>query len=269
MRKEIATYNYLVDYLNEVRSKGRYSVTLTELKEKFNITEKAINQNLYRLKNKKTIAQVRQGFYVILPPEHAQRGILPIYLFIDDLMKFLKRDYYLGLYSAASLHGAGHQQPMSSQIIIEKPPLRNIKNSKINIEFFTKGKRFSQYVQEKKTDAGYIKISSPELTALDLVYYHKRIGGINRLLLILEELVEEIVISRLVSVAKKYNHKTTIQRLGFLYDEVLGLETISEALYKIIKTQSLKPIPLSILQKKKTGVVNEKWKVILNIDIDY
>ncbi|NBI56461.1 type IV toxin-antitoxin system AbiEi family antitoxin, partial [Photobacterium alginatilyticum] len=35
------------------------------------------------------------------------------------------REYYLGLYSTAALHGAGHQQPMQSQIIIKKPALRD------------------------------------------------------------------------------------------------------------------------------------------------
>ena len=30
--------------------------------------------------------------------------------YIDDLMRFLKREYYIGLFSAAALYGAAHQQ---------------------------------------------------------------------------------------------------------------------------------------------------------------
>ncbi|NRS93953.1 hypothetical protein [Frigoriflavimonas asaccharolytica] len=42
--------------------KGRYSFTLEELKDAFDATDKAILQNLYRLKTKKKIVQIRKGF---------------------------------------------------------------------------------------------------------------------------------------------------------------------------------------------------------------
>ena len=102
-------YNYIDNYLTEIQSLGRYSVTLDELKNKFNISEKAILQNLYRLKCKNQLAQVRKEFYVIIPPQYTNRGMVPPTLFISDMMDFLNRDYYVGLLSAAALHGAGHQ----------------------------------------------------------------------------------------------------------------------------------------------------------------
>ncbi|MCD4696723.1 MAG: type IV toxin-antitoxin system AbiEi family antitoxin [Bacteroidales bacterium] len=36
------------------------------------------------------------------------------------------------------------------------------------------------------------KISSPALTAVDLIHYQTKLGGLNRMLAILEELSEEI-----------------------------------------------------------------------------
>ena len=138
--KDINPYNYIEDYLLTVRSKGCFTVTQNELLEKFNISPKTLNQNLFRLKSKNQIAQIRKGFYAIIPPEYSHQGMLPVYLFADDLMKSLKKNYYLGLYSAAAIHGAGHQQPMESQIIIEKPALREIKNDKLSIRFFTRSK---------------------------------------------------------------------------------------------------------------------------------
>jgi hypothetical protein len=52
--------------------------------------------------------------------------MLPVYLFADDLMKSLKKNYYLGLYSAAAIHGAGHQQPMESHGNRYKKTLKNL-----------------------------------------------------------------------------------------------------------------------------------------------
>ena len=65
------------EYIENVRSKGRYAFTLEELKEKFEVTDKAILQNLYRLKTKKKIVKIRKGFYTILPAEYSNYGVIP------------------------------------------------------------------------------------------------------------------------------------------------------------------------------------------------
>jgi predicted transcriptional regulator of viral defense system len=159
------SYNYLEDYLNKIRSQGRYAFTWLEVKEQFDISDKALNQTLYRLKSKKRIAQIRKGFYAIITPEYSNYGMLPVNLFIDDMMKSLNKRYYVGLISAAALHGAAHQQPMEYYVITEKPALRDIKNKKLKINFYVKKEWVDEDVMQKKTDAGYINVSSPELTA--------------------------------------------------------------------------------------------------------
>jgi len=260
------SYNYVEDYLIEVQSKGRYSVTFDEIKSKFDISEKAILQKLFRLKNKNQLAQVRKEFYVIIPPQYSKQGMLPPSLFINDMMGFLNRDYYVGLFSAAALHGAGHQQPMEFQIITQKPALRNINNLKLALSFFTKKEWEQSQINEIKTDSGYLKVSSPELTAFDLVQYHKKIGGFNRILPILEELTETMKPSFLTKTAKTQK-KSSIQRLGFLLDK-LGSKALSGALIGF-SDHSLKEIPLSLTHNKRTGRINEKWKIIENTKLDF
>ena len=149
-----SAHNYISNYLIEVRSKGRFAITLEELRSKFDVSEKALLQNIYRLKVKNQIAQIRREFYVIIPPQYSNRGMLPPSLFIDDMMKFLDRDYYVGLYSAAALHGAGHQQPMEFHVIAKRPALRNIRNEKLILSFFTKRDWDKDQIIEKKTEAG-------------------------------------------------------------------------------------------------------------------
>ncbi len=266
MTKE-STYNYIEDFLNEIQSKGRYAVTLDELKNNFKSSEKAILQNIFRIKSKNKLAQVRKEFYVIVSPQYSKRGMIPPTLFIGDLMQFLKRDYYVGLLSASAMHGAGHQQPMQFQVMTKKPPLRSIKNKKLNIHFFVKSKWQKEEIIQKKTETGYINVSSPALTAFDLVHYNKKIGGLNRIIPILEDLVESINSSDLNKTAIGQK-APELQRLGYLLEQ-LGNEQLASVLYKRIKIKSLREIPISLAHKNREGELNNKWKVILNSDLDF
>jgi len=263
MKRE-TTYNYLDKYLIEVRAQGRYSFTTEELKKQFNLSPNALNQILYRLKRKKEIALIRQGFYVIIPPEYSKHGIIPPYLYIDDLMKSLDKSYYVGLLSAAALHGAAHQQPTGYTVITQSPAPRSI--DKLNIIFFSKQDFLQNGIIQKKTPAGYINVSSPELTALDFFdYIHK--FGINRITTVLQELSEEMKPAPLLKIAKQYSNTAAIQRLGYILDEVVSAEKLSDAMWKALSERVCFPVPLSP-KKEKKGETDNKWKVIKNMEIE-
>lgn len=266
MPDTVTAYNYLDEYLDELRSKGRYAFTLDEAKDKFNVSDKALHQNLYRLKKKKKIVQIRKGFYTLLPAEYSSQGIIPANMFIDDMMKALGKKYYVGLVSAAALHGAGHQQPMETFIITERPALRDIKNKKLKLNFFIKSDWNTDDIIEVKTEAGYMNVSSAELTALDLLYYAESIG-MNRILTILEELTEEIKPISLKKTAKSYSQTAAIQRLGYLLEVELENEKLSDILHKIIADKMGVNIPL-MPGKSKTGEINSRWKIIRNVEIE-
>lgn len=130
---------------------------------------------------------------------------------------------------------------------------------KLNISFFTKSDWVSEHITEKKTEAGYLKVSSPELTAFDLIKYHKRIGGLNRILPILDELAETVKTIPLANIAK--TQKTPdVQRLGFLLDE-LGNEVLANSHFKLIRYK-LQEVPISLMHKNRTGPLNNRWKII-------
>lgn len=261
-----STYNYIEKYLVEIQSKGRYSVTLKELKAKFEISEKAILQNIFRLKNKKQLAQVRKEFYVIIPPQYIDRGMVPPMLFINDMMNFLNRKYYVGLFSAAALHGASHQQPMEFQVMTQKPALRDIHNPKLAVSFFTKSEWNQNHIIDVKTESGYVKVSSAELTAFDMVRYHKRTGGLNRVITILEDLSEEIKPARLYKVAGTEKQSNT-QRLAYLFDKI-NKKALADTLKKTMNERT-KAVPLSLIHSNKAGKINEEWKIIENMTIDF
>jgi hypothetical protein len=59
--------------------------------------------------------RVKRRFNFPRPLEYREAGGPPASWFIDDLMRFLGQPYYVGLLSAAAIHGAAHQQPMVFQ----------------------------------------------------------------------------------------------------------------------------------------------------------
>jgi len=123
-------------------------------------------------------------------------------------------------------------------------------------------------VMQKKTDAGYINVSSPELTALDLLFYMGSIG-LNRITTILKELSSEIKASELIKTAKRYPQTAAIQRLGYLLDKELNYQRLAEALGKVLKGKKLFPVLLSNVKNKgNESSVDEEWKVIKNIEIE-
>jgi predicted transcriptional regulator of viral defense system len=258
--------NYLDKYLSFVRSQGRYTFTLDELREQFKLSDAAINQSLCRLKTKGEVAQIRKSFYVIIPPEYSYQGMLPPYLFIDDLMKSLNKSYYFALLSAAALHGAAHQQPMEYFVIVKSPAPRSIKNKKLKISFLAKNDWSQEGITQQKTDAGYMNVSSPELTALDLFTYAERYG-INRIVTVLEELAESMKPILLAKIAKQYTNTASIQRLGYILDIVLAQEKLTASLWKVLNQRNYFSLPLSPAKERK-GEINSKWKVIKNMEIE-
>ncbi|HET7360719.1 MAG TPA: type IV toxin-antitoxin system AbiEi family antitoxin [Salinimicrobium sp.] len=262
--KAVAHKN-LEEYVNAIRAKGRYAFSWEELKQNFKLSDKALSQSLYRLKKNKKIAQIRKGFYAIITPEYSNNGMLPPHLFIDNLMKSLNKKYYVGLLSAAALHGAAHQQPMEYHVFTEKPALRTIKNKKLHINFYVKKEWSSKDIVQKKTDAGYINVSSPELTALDLLAYADM--GINRIFTILNELSEEMQVKSLAGTAKGYPQTTAVQRLGYLLDKEIGNQKLANILKGTLKDKTIFPVSL-LKGSHENGSIDTDWKIIKNTKVE-
>lgn len=247
-------------------AKGRYTLSFDELKEKFNLSNKALLQNIFRLKKKNMLTQVRKGFYIIIPPQYSIRGMIPPTMFIDDLMNYLQKNYYIGLLSAATLHGASGQQPMEFQVITHKNSLRVIKNKKFVIKFFIKSNWKQDHIIKLKTETGFINVSTPELTAFDLVGYHKQIGGINRIVPTIKNLADEIKVSQLYKVGR-FQSSPNIQRFGYILDE-LGITNLSKSVYKLIEITKLRKVVLSLSHENKSGILDDKWKIIKNTEVE-
>jgi len=261
-------YGYLEDFIAELRSKGRYAFSLQQVRNRFEQSDEAIKKALQRLKKKKEIALVRNEFYVIVTPEYRSKGMPPPSFFVSDLMKFLERSYYVGLLNAAAYYGAAHQQPQSFSVITTKPSLKNIKRDNLSINFLVKKEWANQDIVQRKVETGYINVSSPELTALDLIYYYERSGGLNRVATVLEELSETMNPDKLLDTARRYSPVTAVQRLGFLLEEIIGNKDLGKPMKAFLKDVRHFPVLLRPQKDKTDMITGNDWKVVQNVEIE-
>jgi predicted transcriptional regulator of viral defense system len=259
----------LSNWIDNLLSKGRTAFCITEAKQLPGMSEIAIKRALVKLTAKGNILSVYKGYYIIIPPQYKARGVLPPALFIDGLMKFLKRPYYVGLLNAAAFHGAAHQQPQEYFVFTNFPVLRPTEKKGIKINYISKKEVPELYLEKRKTETGSISISNPVLTAIDLVQFDKRVGGLDRAATVLNELAEAIKPEQITERFLQEVPVTAIQRLGFLLEVILKKD-IGKHLYEVSQKARLDffRIPLKTSAAKKGFPSDERWKVILNTEIE-
>lgn len=258
----------VINYIKQLLSHEEYSFSLNELIENINKSEISIKSELSRLIAKKEILNLRKGFYLIITPRYSSAQKLPIQLYSEKLFKYLNRNYYIALFSAAKFHGASHQQVQRDYIITEKPKYNDISKNSIDIRFFTTSNWSSKNIQLKKSDAGIYKVSSPALTIVDLLHHQTKLGGISRMLAVIEELSEELGESDLIELLNWYPHKSTLQRFGFLLEELGINEEYQELLFMNLKISNFFPVLLSPKSSENPGAVYNRWKVAVNVKLE-
>jgi predicted transcriptional regulator of viral defense system len=245
-----------------------YSFSLNELIENVHKSETSLKSELSRLIAKKEIVNLRKGFYLIITPRYSSAQKLPIQLYCEKLFKYLDKNYYVALFSAAKIHGASHQQIQREYIMIENQKYNDISKSNIEIRFFTSSNWSDKNIQIKKSDAGIYKVSSPALTIVDLIHYQTKLGGINRMLSVIEELSEELNESDLVELISWYPYKSTLQRFGFLLEKLGIQEEFQELIFLNINSTNFFPVLLCPKFNEKPGAVSNRWKVVVNIKLE-
>ena len=262
------------DWIDDQQKRGRITFPYQEVVGQFPaITEQGVKNALNRLVKKTEIVPVLKGFYAIIPIGYALRGMIPPELYIDYLMKYLNRQYYISLLNAAVFYGAAHQQPQVFSVITSYPTLRDTIKKGSRIIFIATRKTIPQvWLKPFRTEYGDIQVSKPELTAADLITFQKEIGGLNRACTVLYELAESMNFEQLDKDFFNYVPTATIQRLGYLLENDLEQSDLAEILYS--KSQEFEckfqKMPLKYSKPTANCKTNVKWKIIVNetIEID-
>ena len=177
-----------------------------------------MRQALSRLAAKGEIASPARGFYVIVPPEYRRLGCLPADQFIPLLMEHWGSCYYVGLLSAAQLHGAAHHRPQEFQVVVERNRPAIVCGA-VRIAFVARRNLDAVPVERFNNPRGTVLVSTVEATAIDLVGYLHRAGGLDRVTGVIYELSDDMDPERLVEVSKSASILWA-QRLGYLLEHV-------------------------------------------------
>jgi predicted transcriptional regulator of viral defense system len=251
-------------WVEQLQSRGRYTFTRAEAESDTERSFVAAQTALRRLKQQGRVVSPRRGFYVVVPPEYRAVKSPPASWFIEDLMRHLDQPYYVGLLSAAAVHGAAHQQPMVFQVITSRPT-REMRAGKVTIQFSMSRKVEKMPVAVKQTETGTMRVATPETTAFDLVRYPEGAGHLSNIATVLSELAERLDARALPAVAPLVR-LPDVQRLGYLLDTI-GQAAITEPLFRWIARRHPRVVPL------QPGVPAAKdsmsrWRVLPNAELE-
>src|SRR5215472_11588455 len=170
----------LSSYMTNLLSAGRVVFLREEARQALGVSQGALLDAAERQQHRRHLISPRRGFYVIVPPQYLAWGAPPPPWYIDDLMRHEGRPYYVGLLKAAELHGATHQAVMEFQVVTDKRlPVLRAGRSAITFYYRKDITAVTKGIEDRKTDTGRMKVSSVELTVLDLLRYPHASAGLD------------------------------------------------------------------------------------------
>ncbi len=253
------------EYIEDLAAKGRYHFTTDNALEAIGGSGAAVRAQLRRLRDRGRIASPMRSFHVIVPPEYKRLGCLPAEHFVDQLMEKLGEPYYVALLSAAERHGAAHQRPQSLQVMVPKNRPA-IECGQVRIVFIARGDLGRMPVVTVNTPRGFVRYSTPEVTALELVGYPHHAGGMNNVATVLSELSEEMDTEKLVEAAK-LSPVGWSQRLGYLL-ELVDQQDLAGTLAPFVEKCARSYTPLRRAEDVAGAERSSKWKLLINIEVD-
>ena len=255
------TDDSVAEWVDDLQAAGRYAFSREELIDFAGRSAVAIDAALRRLKKAARIRSPRRGFLVIVPVEYRTAGCPPPSWFIADLMRFLEQPYYVGILSAAALHGAGHQQPMSFQVVTDRPT-RSARAGRTRIEFHQSGVLADTPTVDLQTETGTMRVATPETTAFDLVRYQAAAGYLDNAVTALSELAERMQPKALATCAET-QPVPDAQRVGYLLEQI-GQQELAESVWGAVVDQRLRNILLAPKCARGRRKPDPRWRVIPN-----
>lgn len=252
--------------IQELQRTGRPVFTIAEAESLLKVSRSSVMAILARLRRDQLVVTLTNGLYAILQPTEQTYGLRPLRV-LDILMKHLGASYYVGLLSAANHWGAAHHKPQMLQVVTQQRHFLK-RLEKLKMRFLFK-KHFSEIgVVSAKASFGYYKVSSPELTALDVIRYETASGGFNNVCLVVRDLIGEMKEKALMECCKNYGRMSSVQRLGYMMENCKAPKKLLATLEKWVRDQKPLPIPLFTKGTRK-GPLHKDWMVIKNAELEF
>jgi len=255
----------VADFIDGLAAKGMYHFATAEAVAAVGASPVSVRAAIRRLREKGRVAMPHRGFHVIVPPEYRTLGCLPAEQFVPQLMEHLGLVYYVGLLSAASLHGAAHQAPMVFQTVVaaNRPKIRC---GRVRVEFVARGNVVEIPTVEMNAPRGIMRVSTPEATAFDLAGYPGHAGGLSNVVTVLAELAERMEATKLLGESER-SPLPWAQRLGYLLERA-GARNLAAPLAEHVAARAKEYVPLRPRKPVARASRDGRWQVLVNETIE-
>lgn len=252
--------------LDQVQTQGRLVASVEELVKLSGLTLTAVSRQLEHLSPRVVRLPGRPSAYLMVPPEHRVRGAPPVAGWLDAYFHLRGDAYYLGLLSAAALHGSSRQAVQVTQIFATKP-LRPMDIGRLHLDFYVKATLGKTPLTQLPGMPAPLAVSTPEATALDLIAYSHRIGGISRVTQVIADLKSAMTLTGLRQALTAETQTSVKQRLGYVL-QLLGWERMAAEVQKDLPARLAVVLLQTHAQASKlVGNSCQPWMVLDNIGL--
>ncbi len=247
---------------------GRHFITTAEAAKILGVAPGTVPRSLERAREAGKLISVTKGGWIPVPPEHRSASAPPASHYIDQLMSHLGHLYYVGLLSAAAIHGASHQSPMVFQVVTPAK-LRERRIGRSRIQFLQREGTAGMPVRQHNVPTGRIWVSTPEVTVFDLIEAPQDSGGLSNVATIIGDLLYEARLDpqALADVASLYP-SAIAQRTGYLID-IMACETETEMDTEALQNAVAGCRYRDLSPGHSGGEHDERWHVIVNTAIEH
>lgn len=246
---------------------GRSAVNTQEAAEILGVPTEQVRVRLNGAVHAGRMFSPGRGLWVAIPAKYRTWGAPPALEFVDQLMTHLEREYYVGWLSAAEIHGAAHQRPQALQVAVDRPVEdRSFGRSHLR---FTRQSRVGELPRQRhNVESGHVWVSTPELTAVDLVDRPDLGGGLSNVATVLFELAEAAGLDpvHLAQLAGALS-ATAVRRVGYLLDFVHAPVDTS-ALVEVTETTPLPRPALLDPRHPRRGTIDSRWGIVINTEVE-
>lgn len=253
-----------IEYIRESLAGGQYTFTRSDAAKALNRHGDTLNKILSRLKRAGWVLPIGDDFFTIVDPQNKRLGHIPPEWFVDPWTKFKGVEYYVGGVSAAALHGAAHQRPQIFQMVVNRS-MRAFHLPSLRVRFLYRQAILPSMWAQRKVPTGYFHVSTPEMTAYDLLSLRNACPSLDHVATIYVELGEAMRTSRVAALCEEGFETPVLQRLGWMLDHT-GWTKLTDGLARRLTQRRRDWIPLHTRLPFK-GTRNDKWRVIENTDI--
>lgn len=246
-------------------SHGITALSTAQLSKLLAVPTVQVSERLFVPKKRGEWITPAKGLWIPVPVEFRAWGGPPANEFVDALMNHFDADYYVGWLSAAALHGASHHSPQITDIAVSKM-VRSRQAGRSRLNFHVRQDLSKLPIEERQNRSGVFRVSSPEVTAMDLALDLRLAGGIDNAITVIRDLAEESLLDdEALTQLMPLFPVVAARRVGYIVETYT--DRTLDALAASITTASQNPSRLHP-DHPLTGTLDRRWGLRVNVGVE-